>query len=132
MGLQRCGRNYVSVLCAIQFGSNIHVLSQINDRILRHLSISLVLRSYLLEESIRRGCSGIHFLNGTSPMLGRYCNPVILHVISVDKRKSLSHPIKAAAGSLATREQINAHVPMRLRALLGQNFFGSWTFDEPV
>jgi hypothetical protein len=65
-------------------------------------------------------------------MLGRYCDPVILRVMSFDKRRTLSHSIKMAAGVLAAHKSINPRVPMRVRTLLGQNFYGSWTFDDPL
>jgi hypothetical protein len=132
IGLRNRNGDYVSVLAAIQFGSRIHVLSQLNDSTLGRLSLSLVLRSYLLEGAIERGCRSIHFLNGISPMLGRYSTPVTLQLISVDKSNSVSHWMKLAAGRIAVKGKSRVRIPMRLRALLGQNFYGVWTLDEPL
>ena len=73
VGLHGSNGQFVSILAAVRFEKCLHILSQLNDQSLRRMSISVVLRSYLIEEAIKLGFTSIHFVNGSSPMLGRYC-----------------------------------------------------------
>jgi hypothetical protein len=92
MGLQRKDGQFVSILAAVRFEKCLHVLSQLNDQSLRRMSISVVLRWYLIEKAIELGFTSIHFVNGSSPMLGRYCQAVSVQTILIDHRGSLLHP----------------------------------------
>ena len=119
-GLADANGRLVSVLGAVRSGTHLHVLTQLNDESLRPFSISLVLRGYLIEQLIPRGFTSIHFVNGASPMLGRFCDPVLMRSISVDSRRSPLHPVKLATAHAARRWQSKGRrVPMRLRGLLG-------------
>jgi hypothetical protein len=123
MGLQRKDGQFVSILAAVRFEKCLHVLSQLNDQSLRRMSISVVLRSYLIEKAIELGFTSIHFVNGSSPMLGRYCEAVSVQTILIDHRHSLLHPIKAGAARLLRTHQIGRQwLLVRVRNVLGSYF----------
>jgi hypothetical protein len=87
------------------------------------MSISLVLRSYLLEEVIARGSTSIHFVNGSSRMLGRYCQPLSMQTILIDQRHSLFHPFKVVGARLLRNHQTGKELlPVRARKVLGSYF----------
>ncbi|MGA9718572.1 MAG: GNAT family N-acetyltransferase [Acidobacteriaceae bacterium] len=110
----------VSVLSGVLAGNHVHLLSQYNDESLPGMSLSLVLRGYLIERLIAQGIVSMHFVNGASASLGRYCDPVLMRTISVDSRRSALHPVKLATAHAARRWQRRGRwVPIGLRGLLG-------------
>jgi hypothetical protein len=123
MGLRGPDGKFISLLAAVRFEQCVHVLSQLNDQSLRRMSISVVLRSYLIEKSIELGFTSIHFVNGSSPMLGRFCEAVPVQTILIDQRRSLLHPIKAASARLLRTHQVGTEsLPARVRKVLGSYF----------
>lgn len=119
-GLATADGRLVSVLSGVRAGNHLHLLSQFNDESLRGLSVSLVLRGYLIEHLIPQGFTSIHFVNGTTSPLGRFCDPVLMRTISVDSRRSAFHPVKLATARAARRWQRRGRrVPIGLRGLLG-------------
>ena len=111
---------FVSVLAGVRAGNHLHLLSQFNDESLDGFSPSLVLRGYLIEQLIAQGIASIHFVNGASGPLARFCDPVLMRTISVDSRRSVLHPVKLATATAARRWQRRGRwVPVRLRGLLG-------------
>ena len=120
VGLAAPDGRLVSMLGAVSSGKHLHVLTQLNDESLRKMSLSMVLRGYLIEQLIAQGYTAIHFLNGASPMLGRFCDPVLMRNISIDSRRSLLHPCKLfIAWAAHIWQRKGRWVPMRLRGLLG-------------
>jgi hypothetical protein len=118
-GLAAPDGTLVSVMGAVRSGENVHVLSQLNDET-RRFGVSLVLRGYLIEHLIQQGISSLHFVNGGSAMLGRFCDPVLMRAIAIDSRRSALHPMKLAAAAGARRWQRKGKwVPRRMRTLLG-------------
>ena len=110
----------VSVLAGVRAGNHLHLLSQFNDESLHSISPSLVLQGYLIEQLIPQGIASIHFVNGASAALGRFCEPVLMRTISIDSRRSVLHPVKLATAVGARRWQRRGRwVPVRLRGLLG-------------
>jgi Acetyltransferase (GNAT) domain len=123
MGLQKGDGTFVSILAAVRFEKSLHVLSQLNDQSLRRMSISVVLRSYLIEQSIELGFTSMHFVNGSSPMLGRYCQPHSMQTILIDQRHSLFHPFKVVGARLLRNHQTGKELlPVRARKVLGSYF----------
>ena len=121
-GLRTANGELVSVVTGYTMGKHLHILTQLNgeDETLRKLSISLVLRGYLIEDFINRGFTGMHFFQGSSPMLGRFCAPVDLQHLSIDRPHWLMTPFKrfcaAWANSLQRRGK---RVPYRLQWAAG-------------
>jgi hypothetical protein len=110
----------VSVLSGVRAGNHVHLLSQYNDESLSTMSLSLMLRGYLVERLIAEGIVSLHFVNGASGAFGRFCDPVLMRTISIDSRRSALHPVKLATAHAARRWQRRGHwVPVRLRGLLG-------------
>lgn len=110
----------VSVLSGVRAGNHLHLLSQFNDESLHGIGPSLVVRGYLIEHLIAQGVASIHFVNGASGPLARFCDPVLMRTISVDSRRSALHPVKLATATAARRWQRGGRwVPVRLRGLLG-------------
>ena len=121
----------VSVLAGVRSGNHLHLLSQFNDEAIRGFSASLVLRGYLIERLIAQGVASIHFVNGTSAALGRYCEPVLMRSISIDSRRSALHPVKlATAGATRQWQRRGRWVPTRLRGFLGSYLATSHTSDK--
>jgi hypothetical protein len=124
-GLAAPDGRLVSVLSGVRAGNHLHLLSQFNDESLPRtqvpdISSSLVLRGYLIEHLIPQGIASIHFVNGTSAALGRFCDPVLMRTISIDSRRSALHPAKLVTARAARRWQRRGRwVPVRLRGLLG-------------
>lgn len=119
-GLAAPDGRLVSVLAGVRAGDHLHLLSQFNDESIQGFSPSLVLRGYLIERLIGQGVASIHFVNGASTALGRYCQPVLMRSISIDSRRSALHPVKlATAGAARQWQRRGRWVPTRLRGLLG-------------
>jgi GNAT acetyltransferase-like protein len=119
-GLRGPDGHLVSVIGAVHSGRHLHVLTQLNDESLRKLSISLVLRGYLIEDLIRQGHTSIHFVNGASRMLGRFCEPVLLRTLAIDRTCSLAHPLKQVCSRFARHLRSRGRrVPVRLLFLIG-------------
>jgi Acetyltransferase (GNAT) domain len=119
-GLADGSGRLVSVLGGVRSGDHLHVLTQLNDESDSRFSVSLVLRGYLIEHLIARGTAAIHFVNGASPMLGRFCEPVKVRIIAIDRRRSPLHPLKVTGAFVARRWQQNGReTPLRMRGLLG-------------
>jgi hypothetical protein len=121
-GLRSQDGDFVSLVTGFTAGSHLHILTQLNgeDPALRKLSLSLVLRGYLIEDFIQRGFTAVHFLQGSSPMLGRFCAPVDLHHIAIDDTSFLMTPFKQACSSLAgILHRQGKRVPYRLQWAAG-------------
>jgi hypothetical protein len=119
-GLAAPDGRIVSVLAGVRAGNHLHLLSQFNDESLGAISPSMLLRGYLIERLISQGIRSIHFVNGTSAALGRFCDPVLMRTISIDSRRSALHPAKLVTARAARRWQRRGRwVPVRLRGLLG-------------
>ncbi|HEX6771525.1 MAG TPA: GNAT family N-acetyltransferase [Acidobacteriaceae bacterium] len=119
-GLAAPDGRLVSVLAGVRAGDHLHLLSQFNDESIQGFSPSLVLRGYLIERLIGQGIASIHFVNGASAALGRYCQPVLMRSISIDSRRSALHPVMlATAGAARQWQRRGRWVPTRLRGLLG-------------
>lgn len=120
VGLRAPDGRLVSIIGAVQSGSHLHVLTQLNDESLRKLSISLVLRGYLIEQLIGEGFTSIHFVNGASAMLGRFCEPILRRELAIDRTRSLIHPIKRICAHYARRLRAQGRrVPVRLLFFIG-------------
>ncbi len=119
-GLAAPDGRIASVLAGVRAGNHLHLLSQFNDESLGAISPSMLLRGYLIERLISQGIRSIHFVNGTSAALGRFCDPVLMRTISIDSRRSALHPAKLVTARAARRWQRRGRwVPVRLRGLLG-------------
>ncbi|MGI8771422.1 MAG: GNAT family N-acetyltransferase [Acidobacteriaceae bacterium] len=119
-GLRGPDGHFVSIIGAVRSGEHLHVLTQLNDESLRKLSISLVLRGYLIEDLIRDGFTSIHFVNGTSRMLGRFCEPLLLRTLAIDRTGSVAHPVKQLCSRYARYlRRKSRRVPVRLLFLIG-------------
>lgn len=110
----------ISVVSGVCSGDHMHLLSQFNDESLAGQSVSMVLRSHLIEHLIGRGIRQIHFVNGASGALARFCDPVVVRTIAVDDRRSALHPLKATAAHAARHWQNRGHLlPPPVHSTLG-------------
>jgi hypothetical protein len=121
-GLRDSHGNFISLVTGFTSGKHLHILTQLNGEgeDLRKLSLSLVLRGYLIEEFIQRGFTAVHFIHGSSPMLGRFCEPVDLQVIAIDDRSALMTPFKKLCSTLADAfRRRGRRIPYRLQRAAG-------------
>jgi hypothetical protein len=121
-GLRASSGEFVSLIAGFTSGNHLHILTQLNgeNEETRKLSLSLVLRGYLIEDFIARGCTAVHFFQGSSPMLGRFCPPVDLQHLAIDDQSVLMTPFKRACSSLAgALQRRGKRVPYRLQYAAG-------------
>jgi hypothetical protein len=89
VGLRRNSGEWISLAGGWYDGERVVLNMQLNDRACARESISLVLRSYLIEQLINRGIRELVFLAGTSPPLSYYITHREEYMTYVDSR---SHP----------------------------------------
>jgi hypothetical protein len=86
-GLRSIDGKIVAVLCGFARGERFHVLTQLNDPEQSRLSLSLVLRGYLVENLIVTGHTELQFIGGGGTLgFGRYCEPQRYRSIFIDNR----------------------------------------------
>jgi hypothetical protein len=90
----------VAVLCGFLRNERFYLLTQANDSSLARLSLSLVLRTYLMEHLIGIGVKQLQVTGGSSLALGRYFEPLNYRSIYVDARKGALAGIKCAVAAL--------------------------------
>ena len=130
-GLRKEDGTFVSIVTGYTAGKHLHILTQLNgeDETLRKLSISVVLRGYMIEDFIARGFTAVHFFQGSSPMVGRFCSPVELQHLSIDRHHWLMTPFKRVCAALANwRDRRGKRVPYRLQWAAG----AYWAQRRPV
>jgi hypothetical protein len=103
MALRAQDGSLVALLCGFILGGRFHLLSQWNDPGLEKLSLSTVLRGYMVEHIIERGCTELLFMGGSSFALGRFCEPQRFRLIVVDR----------ASGAMALGKRLLAGIPAR-------------------
>jgi hypothetical protein len=106
IGLRASNGDFVSVAGGFHDGRRAIVVMQLNDRAFIRASLSLVLRSYLIENLIERGSRELVFWAGSSAPLSAYCvSPElwIAHIDSGAMRWRIAREAAAIAGRLAPR-----------------------------
>jgi hypothetical protein len=84
VGLRKKGGQWISLASGWFTGARAIMNMQLNDRTYTQESVSLVLRSYLIESLINRGCRELVFWAGTSPPLSYSCTSPELFVAYID------------------------------------------------
>ena len=118
VGLRTREGKFVSLISGFRSGNHLHILSQLNSDTedVRKLSLSLVLRGYLIEEHIARGVTAVHFSQGCSTTFGRYCEPVEIQHLAIDDPARMMTTFKQACSSLAyALHRTGQRVPSRLQ-----------------
>jgi len=101
VGLRRSSGEWISLAGGWYAGDRVVLNMQLNDRACGRESVSLVLRSYLLEQLINRGIREVVFWGGTSAPLSSYIAHREEYMTYADSR---SHPwrlIRLACVALA-------------------------------
>jgi hypothetical protein len=96
----------ISVAGGFHDGRRAIVVMQLNDRAFVRASLSLVLRSYLIENLIERGSQELVFWAGSSAPLSAYCVSPELWIAHIDSRAMrwrIAREAAAIAGRLAPR-----------------------------
>jgi hypothetical protein len=87
VGLKDDQGQWISVTEGCYLGSQPVMLLQMNnDQEFERLSLSLVLRAYLIEDFIQKGASELVFWAGAGSILGRYCVYARALAVSLDKQ----------------------------------------------
>ena len=89
IGLRRRGGDWIGLAGGWHAGGRAFLALQFNDRTCRGESVSLVLRSYLIEQLINRGIRELVFWGGASAPLSFYTAPREEFTVYID---SQSHP----------------------------------------
>jgi hypothetical protein len=74
-----------------------------NDQEYERLSLSVVLRAYLIEDLIKKGASELVFWAGAGSILGRYCVYAPALAVSLDKQRHGWRLTRGLAALLAPR-----------------------------
>jgi hypothetical protein len=93
-GLRSADGDLVAVLCGFSHGKRFHLLTQLNDVGLEHLSLSMVLRGYLMQHLIESGHTELQFIGGSSLSFGRFCSPLQYRSVFADKRRGPAAVVK--------------------------------------
>ena len=101
IGLRRRGGDWISLAGGWYVGDCAFLALQLNDRTCRRESLSLVLRSYLVEQLINQGFRRLVFWNGTQPPLSLYAIPREEFTVYVDSPSSLWRLVRLACVTLA-------------------------------
>jgi hypothetical protein len=101
VGLRRPGGEWISVAGGWYAGDRAVLNMQLNDRACARDSVSLVLRSYVLEQLIKRGIRELVFWAGTSAPLSSYLAPREEFVAYVDSRSHSWRLVRLACVTLA-------------------------------
>ena len=88
-GLRRSSGEWISLVGGWCAGDRVVLNIQLNNRTCVKESVSLVLRSYLIEQLIKQGIRELVFWGGTSPPLSFYIAPREEFTVYIDSR---SHP----------------------------------------
>ena len=102
--LRAADGTFVAVLSGFPVGDRFHVLTQLNDVRLEQLSLSLVLRGFMVEHLIKAGYDTLQFMGGSSPGFGRFCMPQQYRSLFLDKRWGLVSILKRASGWWVKRQ----------------------------
>jgi len=106
VGLRAGNGDLISVAGGFHDGRRAIVVMQLNDRAFVRASLSLVLRSYLIENLIERGSQELVFWAGSSAPLSAYCVSPELWIAHIDSRAMrwrVAREAAAIAGRLAPR-----------------------------
>ena len=93
-GLRSADGHFVAVLCGFTQSNRFHLLTQLNDVHLEHLSLSLVLRGHTVAHLIECGHTSLQFMGGASLSLGRFCIPQRYRSIFADKTRGGAAAVK--------------------------------------
>ena len=101
IGLRRRGGDWISLAAGWHVGGCAFLALQLNDRICRRESVSLVLRSYLIEQLINQGIRELVFWNGTHPPLSLYTTPREEFTVYIDSPSPLWRFVRLTCVTLA-------------------------------
>lgn len=118
MGLRDAKGELVAVLCGFREGTRFYVLTQLNDAALSRLSLSMVLRGWMVEPMIAAGVTEWQFIGGTALSLGRFCERQPYRSIFVDRSEGLGAICKWGCSQMAGwMEARGAEVPDHLKLM---------------
>jgi hypothetical protein len=101
IGLRRRTGDWISLAGGWYVGDSAFLALQLNDHTCGRESVSLVLRSYLIEQLINRGIRELVFWNGTSAPLSFYTTPREEFTVYVDSQSYPWRLVRLACVALA-------------------------------
>jgi len=101
IGLRQKGGDWISLAGGWYVGDCAFLALQLNDRTCGRESLSLVLRSYLLEQLIKQGIRELVFWNGTHPPLSLYTTPRKEFTVYIDSQSHLWRFVRQTCVTLA-------------------------------
>jgi hypothetical protein len=100
IGLRRRGGDWISLAGGWYVGDCAFLAMQLNDRTYGRESLSLVLRSYLIQQLINQGIRKLVFWNGTHAPLSLYTIPREEFTVYIDSQSHLWHLVRRACVTL--------------------------------
>lgn len=101
MGLRSHEGVLIAVLCGFRKGGRFHLMTQVNDSRYHRMSLSLVLRGYMMKHLIEAECTELQFMGGSSLSFGRFCEPQGYRSMFVDKKTGLAVAAKLLCSPIA-------------------------------
>jgi hypothetical protein len=84
----------IAALSGFSKEGRFYLFAQLNDGQLRNLSLSLVLRGWVIDHLIATGHTELQFMGSSSRGLGRFCAPLDHCTLFIDRRHSIMVPLK--------------------------------------
>jgi hypothetical protein len=103
VGLRTAAGEWIGLAGGWYVGQRAFMNMQLNDRAYSRMSLSVVLRSYLIEALIAQGIRELVFCGGSSAPLKSYCAYPNVVMVNIDKR---SQPWRLARLAWATVEKL--------------------------
>ena len=101
IGLRQRGGDWISLAGGWYVGDRAFLALQLNNRACGRESLSLVLRSYLIEQLINQGIRELVFWNGTNPPLSLYTTPREEFTVYIDSPSPLWRFVRLTCVTLA-------------------------------
>ncbi len=121
-GLRSQDGTLVSVACGFSKGSRTYLIGQWNDPKFDKLSLSMVLRGFIMEQLISQGKLELLFVGGTTEIFARLCVPRVCGVLLLDQPSGVLALAKRLMSLYAQKERDAKH---RIGAEL-ETFCGSF------
>ena len=104
-GLRGPDGTLVSIACGFSKGSRTYLIGQWNDPAFEKLSLSMVLRGFIMEQLITQGKVELLFVGGTTEIFARLCVPRVCGVLLVDQPLGIVAVAKRLMSLYAQKER---------------------------
>jgi len=110
----------IAALSGFSKEARFYLFAQLNDGQLRNLSLSLVLRGWVIDHLIATGHTELQFMGSSSRGLGRFCAPLDHCTLFIDRRRSITALFKMLVSrAIDLFESCGLYIPTVMEPLAG-------------